>query len=88
VTHRELVPDAIHGPAQYSGNRAESSHEPTRVREQGIRKFKSVARHSGFLGAHAAAYNLFNLGRDLASVRIYRYFSAHAFASWQRAAAI
>jgi putative transposase len=43
----------------------EQSHEPTRVRERVMRKFKSVGQAQKFLGAHAAVYNLFNLGRHL-----------------------
>ena len=42
VAHRELVPDAIHDMSQYANNRAELSHQPTRVRERGMRRFKSM----------------------------------------------
>jgi putative transposase len=33
VAHRELVPETIHDTSQYANNRAECSHQPTRVRE-------------------------------------------------------
>jgi putative transposase len=33
VAHRELIPDTIHVTTQYANNRAEVSHQPTRVRE-------------------------------------------------------
>ena len=42
VAHRELIPETIHDTSQYANNRCELSHEPTRVRERGMRKFKSV----------------------------------------------
>ena len=42
VAHRELIPETIHDTSQYANNRAELSHEPTRVRERGMRKFKSM----------------------------------------------
>ena len=42
VAHRELIPEAIHSTKQYENNRAEQSHETTRVRERGMRKFNSV----------------------------------------------
>ena len=42
VAHRELIPDTIHDTTQYANNRAELSREPTRVRERGMRKFKSI----------------------------------------------
>ena len=49
VAHRELMPDVIHDDSQYANNRAEQPHEATRVRERGMRKFKSVrqAQSSG-----------------------------------------
>ena len=62
VAHRELIPDAAHDTSQYANNRAEQSHEATRLRERGIRKFKSVKQAQRFLGAPAAVSNLFNLG--------------------------
>jgi putative transposase len=42
VAHRELVPESIHESSQYANNRAELSHQPTRVRERGMRRFKST----------------------------------------------
>ncbi len=42
VAHRELIPDTIHDTSQYANNRAELSHQPTRVRERGMRRFKST----------------------------------------------
>jgi len=88
VAHRELIPETIHDTTQYANNRAELSHEPTRVRERGMRKFKSVAQAQRFLTAHAAVYNLFDLGRHLVSAQNYRYFRVRAFASWEKAAEI
>jgi len=82
VAHRELIPETIHDTTQYANNRCELSHEPIRVRERGMRKFKSMHQAQRFLGAHAAVYNLFNLGRHLVSAENYRYFRQRAFASW------
>ena len=67
VAHRELIPDTIHDTSQYANNRAELSHQSTRVRERGMRRFKSIHRAQRFLSAHAAVHNLFNLGRHLIS---------------------
>jgi putative transposase len=88
VAHRELIPETIHDTSQYANKRAELSHEPTRLRERGLRKFKSMYQAQRFLGAHAAVYNLFNLGRRLVSAENYRYFRQRAFASWESAVAI
>ena len=72
VAHRELIPESTHSTEQYENNRAEQSHEATRVRERGMRKFKSVRQAQRFLGAHAAVSNLFNLGRHLVGAQHYR----------------
>ena len=85
VAHRELIPDAVHDTSQYANNRAEVSHQPTRVRERGMRRFKSAHQGQRFLGVHAAVYNLFNLGRHLISAKHYRAFRQRAFASWESA---
>ena len=67
VAHRELIPDAILDTSQYANNRAELSHQPTRVRERGMRRFKSIVQAQRFLDVHSAVSNLFNLGRHLIS---------------------
>ena len=85
VAHRELIPDSIHDTSRYSNNRAELSHQPTRVRERGMRRFKSIVQAQRFLSTHAAVYNLFNLGRHLISAKHYRIFRLRAFASWKSA---
>jgi len=87
VAHRELIPDTIHSTQQYENNRAEQSHEATRVRERGMRRFKSVKQAQLFLGAHAAVSNLFNLGRHLVRAQHYRDLRISAFAEWNRAVA-
>lgn len=82
VAHRELIPDTIHDTSQYANNRAELSHQPTRVRERGMRRFKSRRQAQGFLGVHAAVYNLFNLGRHLVPAQHYRNLRQDAFTRW------
>jgi putative transposase len=87
VAHRELIPESIHVTDQYANNRAEQSHEPTRARERGMRRFKSLRQAQRFLGAHAAISNLFNLGRHLVSADHYRDLRVSAFSEWNRAVA-
>ena len=87
VAHRELMPDVIHSTKQYENNRAEQSHEVTRVRERGMRKFKSTKQAQRFLGAHAAVCNLFNLGRHLVRAQHYRDLRVSAFGEWSRVVA-
>ncbi len=88
VAHRDIIPGSIHDISKYANNRAELSHQPTRVRERGMRKFKSVKQAQRFLNVHAAVYNLFNLGRHLVSAENYRYFRLRAFASWESSVAV
>jgi putative transposase len=87
VAQRELMSDVIHDSSQYANNRAEQSHESTRVRERVMRKFKSIRHAQKFLGAHAAVSNLFNLGRHKVGAQPYRDLRMSAFSEWSRAVA-
>ena len=71
VAHRELIPETIHDTSRYANNRAELSHQPTRVRERGVRGLKSIQQAQRLLGVHAVVYNVFNLGRHLISAKHY-----------------
>ena len=82
VAHRELIPETVHDTTRYANNRAGLSHQPSRVRERGMRRFKSTQHAQRFLSAHAAVYNLFNPGRHLVSASHYRDLRQGAFASW------
>ena len=88
VAHRQLITETVHNMVKYANNRAELSHQPTRVRERGMRQFKSMKQAQRFLNVHAAVYNLFNLGRHLVSAVNYRYFRLRSFASWKNAAMV
>ena len=83
VAHRELMPDVIHDNSQYANNRAEQSHEATKVRERGmwwpdISEFKSVRQAQRFLGAHAAVSNLFNIVPPSSHLCQHPYYSFQA----------
>ena len=87
VAHRELISETIHSTRQYENNRAEQSHESTRVRERGMRRFKSIRQAQRFVTAHAAVQNLFNLGRHLVRSQHYRNLRTSAFGDWSKAVA-
>ncbi len=87
VAHRGLIPETIHSTKQYKNNRVEQSHEATRVRKRGMRKFKSVGQAQRFVTAHAAVSNLFNLGRHLVGAQHYRSLRVSAFSEWRRVVA-
>ncbi len=78
VALRELIPDTIHDTFQYANNQAELSHQPTRVGERGMRRFKFTHQAQRFLSTHTAVYNLFNLGWHLISAKNYRLFRARS----------
>ena len=88
VARRELLPGAAHDTRRYANNRAELSHQPTRVRERGMRRFKSVPQAQRFARVHAAVSNLFNLRRHLMAAGHYRTLRQGAFASWDRAVTV
>ena len=87
VAHRELIPDTIHETAQYANNLSELSHQPTRVRERVMRRFKSTNHAQRFLESHAAVYNLFNLQRHCIRAQHYRDLRTSAFTEWTNAVA-
>ena len=82
VAHRAWAPDAYPVTDRYANNRAEQSHEATRFREHGIRRFKSTVQAQRFLGVPSAVYNRFNLGRHMVRARDYRALRHRAFVSW------
>ena len=87
IAQRTLIPNTLHNTAQYANNRAELSHQPTRVRERGMRRFKSTAQAQRVLNVNAAVYNLFNLGRHLVGAEHYRKLRIGAFGQWTMAVA-
>jgi transposase-like protein len=76
-----------HDRGRWRNNRAENSHQPTRLRERKMRGFKSVGSAQRFLAMHAAAQNTFNVQRHLASARTHRAFRASAIQTWREAVA-
>lgn len=86
VAHRDVFPDTTHNTSLYAYNCAKLSHQPTRVRERGMRRFKSAGQAQRFLSVHAAVNNLFNLGHHMVSASHYRGLRQGAFASCKYAA--
>ena len=89
VAHRELIAEAIHVTERYTNNRADQSQRATRVRERGMRRsdvpeFESVGQAQLFVSAHAAASNLFNLGRHLVRAQHYKDLRMSAIEVWNK----
>ena len=82
AAHRTIMPSVAHDTSQYANNRAEVSYEPTRQRERGMRRFKSMAQAQRFLSVHGFTQNFFRVGRHLLRATNYRILRARAFVVW------
>jgi putative transposase len=84
AAHRTTMPSVIHVTRQYSNNRAEVSHQPTRQRERQMRRFKSAGQMQRFLSAHGVILNLFRVGRHLVSSANHRMLRDRSFRAWNQ----
>jgi putative transposase len=60
---RTVLPKVSHDIQQYANNRAEVSHQPTRMRERQMRRFKSPRQAQHFLSIHTLVQNKFGFER-------------------------
>ena len=82
VAHRDVVPEVMHIADRYANNRAEQSHESTRVGERGMRRFKSMAQAQRFVTVDAVVQNLFNLSRHLIRAHhLFNLFHKHSLSN-------
>jgi putative transposase len=49
VAHREVLPSVTHRRSKYLNNRAENSHQPTRIRERAMKRLASPGQAQRFL---------------------------------------
>ena len=80
LTHRELLPSVTHRRWKYLNNRAENSHQPTRVRERVMKRFASPGQAQRFLFAFASIRQHFGPRRHLISAPEWRTQMANRFA--------
>ena len=80
---RTVMPSVVHCTDQYTNNRAEVSHQPTRQRERQMRRFKSAAHAQRFLSVHGPVQNLFRVGRHLLRAIHHRLLRTQAFGVWR-----
>ena len=64
-------------------NRAENSHQSTRVREKVMRRFKSARQLQQFVSVHEQVANLFQHCRYKANAAAKRKNRSQAFAAWE-----
>jgi putative transposase len=79
----EVMPSVQHVQQKYSNNRAENSHQPTRLRERVMRRFKSARHAQRFLSAFGTITSHFRAGRHLCTANVYREMMKRRFAAWQ-----
>ena len=63
-------------------NRAENSHQPTRVREKVMRRFKSACHLQRFVSVHDQVANIFHHCRYNREAKQKRELRAQAFVAW------
>jgi putative transposase len=69
-------------------NRAENSHQPTRVREKVMRRFKSPGHAQRFLSAHGPIRQHFRPRRHTMKAAVYRTQIQEQFKNWQEVTAL
>jgi putative transposase len=79
----EIMPGVEHHQHQRGNNRAENSHQPTRLREKVMRRFKSAGQAQRFLSAFGIINSHFRVGRHLYSAGGYREVMQVRFAAWE-----
>jgi putative transposase len=81
----EIMPSVEHVQQKYQNNRAENSHQPTRLREKTMRGFKSAGQAQRFLSAFGVINSHFRVGRHLYRAGAYRAVMKLRFAVWEEA---
>ena len=79
----EVLPGVEHWQDKGRNNRAENSHQPTRLRERVMRRFKSPGHAQRFLSAFGIISSHFRVGRHLHRASGYRAVMKSRFAVWQ-----
>src|SRR6266581_4916725 len=79
----EVLPSVEHRQQKYQNNRAENSHQSTRLRERVMRRFKSVGHAQRFLSAFGIISSHFRPGRHLCTAGVYREMMKSRFAAWE-----
>jgi putative transposase len=78
----EVLPSVEHCQQKYQNNRAGNSHQPARLRERVMRRFKSSGHAQRFLSAFGIITSHFGVGRHLYRASDYRVVMKSRFASW------
>ena len=83
AANRDLGINVEHRQHKGLNNRAENSHQPTRVREKVMRRFKSARQLHRFSSVHDQAANLFMHCRYHTDAKQRRALRTEAFEAWE-----
>lgn len=83
---RKILPDVEHRQSRYLNNRAENSHQPTRVRERQMKRFQSPEHAQRFLSVFESVNTAFRTRRHLLSATRHRLRLSQAFHLWHKTA--
>ena len=84
VAHRELLPSVTDRRWKYLNNRAENSHQPTRVWERVMKRFAAPGQAQRFLGAFGSIRGHFGPRRHLISAPEWRTEMTNRVAVWNQ----
>ena len=84
----EVMPSVEHRQDKGLNNRAENWHQPTRVREKIMRRFKSAGQAHRFLSAFGIISSHFRPRRHLLRAQNYRHEMQSRFAAWREVTSI
>jgi putative transposase len=82
VAHQRLIPGVKHRRSKYLNNRAENSHQPTRQREQAMKKFRSPGGAQRFLSAFSGISPHFRPRRHRLTAAQHRHEMNTRFTAW------
>jgi putative transposase len=83
---RKILPDVEHRQSRYLNNRAENSHQSTRVRERQMKRFQSPEHAQRFLSVFESINASFYIRRHILSAASYRRRLKQAFHLWHKTA--
>jgi putative transposase len=81
---RDILPGVEHRQHKGLNHRAENSHQPTRLREKKMRRFKSPGQAQRFLSAFGPILNHFQLKRHRLPAKDYRALLQGRFQVWNQ----
>jgi putative transposase len=84
AARRRVLRSVEHRQSKYLNNRAENSHQPTRAREQAMKKFTSARHAQRFLSAFSGISPHFRPGRHRLSAQDYRREMDTRFSTWNQ----